>query len=340
MLVALIVLVAWWARRSGPPERPPAPPHDAPKAGGPASTPPRDPSLPPSPDLRPPDVKTSTPAESGRLKVAVEAPAAFSGVLAVVNREGRKLAQQNAAGEGSGSFEFDELPPGPCRVLFVPTRGGAPAAGDVDILPKADASLTLRLAATASLRGKAVDALGRPLSGVSVQVMLPGALGKLGGASDSVLFGTWNQALSSPSGVAPLGAGGYAAAADGSLRLWGKTGKDGAFAIAGLPAGPLVAEVQYEKLRFSQACATEVEARVIVPVDPPVPAPDPAKEERRRAADALLRKMAEHPESADAYWESLKALLRSWMSRPDMTPADRKAVEDAIQETDRLRARK
>lgn len=331
LLVALLLLVAWRVRRESPRERPPAPAAEAPKSAEKGPTSP----APPPHDVKPPDVKTTrVPAESGRLKVAVEAPAAFSGVLAVVNRDGRRLAQQDASGEGSASFDFSALPPGPCRAIFVPTRSGAPAAGDVDILPNADASLTLRLAATAGLRGKAVDALGRPLAGVGVSVVLKSAIAPLGRGPDSLLYGTWGQGISS------LSSGGYALEADGSLRLWGDTGKDGAFAIAGLPAGAVLVEVGYGPLRYAHACSTDVEARIVVPVDPPAPAPDPAKEERRRAADELLRKMAEHPESADAYWESLKTLLRSWMGRPDMTPADRKAVEDAIAETERLRARK
>ena len=335
--IALLIGLVLWIRRSPvAPELPSRPP-DPPSVTTP-STAPVPGAQNPSPSS---PVPPSTPqAMTGKLRVSIESPAGpFSGVLAVLSADGRKLAQQNAVGEGAESFDFDALPPGPCRVVFVPTKKGTPCTAEAKVPAEGVGSASLRIPASLRLRGKAFDALQRPLGGVDVTVSIPGFVGaSVAPQSGSILFGTWNQVMSTPGGSGPMVSGGYALDSAGTLRLSATSAKDGSFSIAGLPANAVQVDVRYQKLRFTQACSTDVEAVILVPATPVEPAPDPAREEFKRAADVLLRQMVEHPEAGDVYWNQLKTLLQDWMSRPGVSPVDRKAVEDGIKETDRLRA--
>jgi hypothetical protein len=341
-ILALVLLagLAFWLRR--PPKGPetPTPPSPLPSSGSQPLPPPPPPVGAPPPPQTPSSVSPPQETRSGRLVAAIESPAgSFTGVLAVLSPTGQRLGQQNVSGDGAGSFEFAALPPGPCRVLFVPTRGGAPAVAEATVPEQGEASASLRLAASTRLQGKALDALQRPLPGVSVSVVLPGFVNRYPAAGDrSLLFGTWSQTLSSAAGAGIARSGGYALGSDGSLRLSATSAKDGSFSITGVPGVALTVDVSYEKLRFPQACVPDVEATILVPVQPAEPTPDPSRENFRKAVDVLLRQMVDHPESGDAYWDQLKTLLRDWMKRPGASPADQKAVEDAILETDRQRA--
>jgi hypothetical protein len=277
---------------------------------------------------------------TGKLRVSIESPAGrFSGVLAILSADGRKLAQQNAFGDGAESFTFDQLPPGPCRVVFVPTDSGTPCSAEAKVPSEGEGSGSLKIPASLRLRGKALDALQRPLENVDVTVSIPGFVGAATASpSGSMLFGTWGLGVSGPRASGGVVSGGYELDSGGTLHLSASSSRDGSFSIAGLSANAVQVDVRYQKLRFTQACSTDTEATILVPVTPVAPAPDPAREEYKRAAGVLLQQMVDHPESGDAYWNQLKTLIQDWMSRPGVSAADRKIVEDSIRDTDRRRA--
>jgi len=333
VLAGLLILLALalYFRRSAPA----TPPKD-PKPGVPIVTPkdpePIDPTVPPTTKVDdPPGIE----AGNGSLRVVLEAPGqSFAGVVTVLLAPGKTPLQKSVFGSETESVLFEKLPVGPRRVLFIPSRAQAPVSAETTIPETGEAKVVLRLASASQLRGTVVDALQQPLAGVRVSLTLPGVFPVLAPGPGRMSFG---------GGVGRAGggsstSGSYAYWSDGSLRLSSTTGKDGTFSIGGLPNNAVTVEVSFEKIRFSQACVADREARIIVPHVPVPAAQDPAAVEFRRAADALLTHMLEHPEAEEAYWTQLKALIEGWISRPGVSPSDRHAVQDSIRKTDELRA--
>jgi hypothetical protein len=294
------------------------------------------------PGPRPPDAPISAPsavpAETGKLRVIVEAAGHFSGLVGLVGPDGRARDQQNIWGDDNKSILFENLKPGNHRALFVPSLGHAPTSADVKVIEGTESTVVLKLTPASVLRGIAVDALLRPLAKVHLGVELPSALPAMEGAARDLMAGGGGRASSAPGGTGH-GTWFYSVSSTGSVKLEATTGTDGTFSIAGLPSNAVTLQVTYEKLRFTQSCLVDSEVRIVVPVQPIAPTPDPELQEFRRAADVLMKGMIEHPETGDVYWAQLKALLEGWIARPGFPEPERKAVQDSIRTTEELRAK-